>query len=323
MSSTEFISWPKGINTNWTIAPIQNFPSSLATQCLSFICGNCFFYTKYNKKASKPSITDIVAGPQIISEPIELESLFTAALEGGTDDDHLIDYHRFQSHPSRLQSLMQCPAFARLLSLVQVAIDDRVSNYALYKCSILYSRPRGNEQGLHIDDIRTKQDIEKDGELLSVVVALQDDTKLDIANYEKTRQTYKIPVGSMFLFSGTCLHGGAKYHTANARVHLMFMKSNFVNDANRENAISLVFPCPDKDCPYNRGDRVKTVTHSQLQDHWKNVHRKKHGLTLDQFRKSMKGTPIIRCEQCGKGFVNGKSFKIHCNNTCNEMLKRK
>jgi len=33
------ISRPKGKNMNWQIISVENLPASIATQCLSFICG--------------------------------------------------------------------------------------------------------------------------------------------------------------------------------------------------------------------------------------------------------------------------------------------
>jgi len=67
---------------------------------------------------------------------------------------------------------MKNPAFVKVLALTQFAIDSLVNGYTLHKCSILYSLPNGPEQGLHVDDLRSSEDIERDGELLSVVLAL-------------------------------------------------------------------------------------------------------------------------------------------------------
>jgi hypothetical protein len=74
----------------------------------------------------------------------------------------------------------------------------------MYRLSILYSLPNGNAQGLHVDDGRTKEEQEADGELLSVIFAMLDDTKLDICENHEDRKTYSIPSGSIFLFSGRC-----------------------------------------------------------------------------------------------------------------------
>lgn len=254
--------------------------------------------------------------PFILSKPIVLETLFKDALEGGTDKEDLRDYLRYQSHPSRQQSLMKHPAFARLIALTQIAINVRVANYTLHKCSILYSLPHGPQQGLHIDDTRCNEDIDRQGELLSVVLALQDNTKLDIANDKGERQTFQIPFGSMFLFSGTCLHGGASYLSNNCRVHLMFAKKEFKTTIDKDNGISLVYACPDKDCAYNSAATAKTVTLEQLQDHWNKVHRKKHGLTLKQYKKSLEGTHISTCQKCGKIYCNPRTFQHHIKFMC-------
>ena len=69
---------------------------------------------------------------------------------------------------------MKNPAFFKILSLTQVAIDQYITGYALHKCSVLYSWSFGKPQGLHVDDVRSTDDIERESEMLSAIFALQD-----------------------------------------------------------------------------------------------------------------------------------------------------
>jgi hypothetical protein len=59
------MSWSKGKNTNWRIVPVENVPASLTADCLSFICGNCFFYDVKEVK-TRPSVIGVEPSPQVI-----------------------------------------------------------------------------------------------------------------------------------------------------------------------------------------------------------------------------------------------------------------
>lgn len=312
----ELMPWPKGINTNWTIVPVPNVPNSLIEQCLSFICGNCFFYDKAQKKC-KPLIMGIEASQQILSKPIQLEAVFKEASLGKvTDDEPLFDNKRYQSNPSRQQSLMKDTSFSKLIALTQLAVNSRVANYTLLKCSIMYSLAFGYEQGLHIDDTRDTASIERDGEILSVLFALQDNTKLDIANDKGTRKTVAVPSAFMFLFSGTCLHGGSAFLANNARIHMTFAKSKKHAMVPRDNVVRLVFRCPVKSCECNKSIPVKTMARHQLLQHWRHVHSEKFIISLSKYEKSLCGVNIIRCGVCGKAFNDKRGLRRHVKRGC-------
>jgi hypothetical protein len=220
----------------------------------SFICGNCYFYDK-DKKKTKPFVMGIDPGPQIVSKPIEMEALFTEASPGGMDNNHLLDYKRLQTHPSRQASLLKSPAIESIVSATQCIIDAQVSGYSLYKLSCLYSLAHGNQQGLHVDNARSAEEQPRDGELLSVIFSLRDNTKLDIAQNHEVRKTYSIPAGAMFLFSGMCRHGGSMYMTNNLRIHMFFGKQNILRNLRKDNTVPFVFQCPVIDCVHNTGSR--------------------------------------------------------------------
>jgi hypothetical protein len=259
----------------------------------------------------------IEPGQQVLSKPIQLEAVFKEAyLEKPTDDDTKFDYKRYQSNPSRQQSLMKSTSFSKLIALTQLEIDNRVANYTLLKCSILYSLAFGEEQGLHIDDTRDSATIERDGEILSVLLALQDNTKLDIANDKGNRKTFAIASASMFLFSGTCLHGGSGFFTNNARIHMTFAKTKKHAMISRDNIIKLVFRCPVESCECNKSTPVKTMARHQLQQHWRHVHADKYIISLSKYEDYLRGVNLIHCGLCGKAFNDQHGLRRHVKRGC-------
>jgi len=309
------MSWTMGKNSNWKIVPVENVPASLTTDCLSFICGNCFFYD-VKKVKTRPYVIGVEASPQVLSNKIQLEALFSDAIGTGTDDETNCDSRRFQSHPSRMQSLMKNQAFSKIVSLTQLAIDKHVTGYSVHKYSVMYSLSFGKPQGLHIDDVRTPEAIENEGEMLSAIFALQDNTRLDIANGAGERQTYAIPRGSMFLFSGTCIHGGTMFATNNARIHMSFVKMDMLKKTSKDNLFPILYHCPIKDCFRNAEETKKAMTRDQLQDHWKNVHRKKIGVSLWKYEKRCIGQTFLHCDVCRNVFTSKRGLAQHMKKRC-------
>lgn len=197
-----------------------------------------------------------------------------------------MDYRRYQTPPNRQQSLMKCSAIAHIVASAQRVIDSQVHGFSMYRLSILYSLPNGKSQGLHVDDERTKQEQETDSELLSVIFAMLDDTRLGICKNHEDRKTYSIPSGSIFLFSGSCRHGGLSYATHNLRIHMFFVKNQLVKVWKKENTVRLVFHCPVTDCVCNT-IKKRSFTKSQWYDHWRHVHRDKFGISVGKYLKQI------------------------------------
>jgi hypothetical protein len=60
--------------------------------------------------------------------------------------------------------------------MTQNVINAQVEGYVMNKLSVLLSLPFGHPQGIHVDDFRSQDDIKSDGEILSVIFALQNGT---------------------------------------------------------------------------------------------------------------------------------------------------
>jgi hypothetical protein len=120
-----------------------------------------------------------------------------------------------------------------------------VSNYIIMKVTVLFSKPGGPPQELHFDDKRDEGSGEGEGELLSAIIALQDNTQLDIKGDNRKRLTYSIPQMSMFLFSGNCKHGGSSYTQFNVRLHMYLWPKQSLNNSNANvaNVILVNRPC--------------------------------------------------------------------------------
>jgi hypothetical protein len=88
---------------------------------------------------------------------------------------------------------MKKTAFSKLLSLMQLAINNYVADLSLHKCSMLYSLAFGKAYGLHVEDIRDTDEVERVCELLRIIWAFQDNTKLNIVNHNGEQQTNAIP----------------------------------------------------------------------------------------------------------------------------------
>jgi hypothetical protein len=313
--------WPKGNNSNFLILSVPYVTDRMMQNVMSFVCGNCI-YEDEGKTKKKPIVDGVTPSPQVVSTPINLEALFTDAVGDGADNQNQQDFHRFQSHPSRQKSLLKCQSLASIVSATQFVINQQISGYTLFRLSVLYSLSSGKHQGMHVDDGRSIDDIRRDGEMLSVIFALQDGTKLDICRSDTdlvSRKTYIIPSGSMFLLSGKCFHGGSTYKLNNVRIHMMFVTNNIAKVWKKENTIPLVYVCPVANCHDNKG-RPRTFSRTQLYDHWKLFHKSKLGLSLGKYENHMLGKDIIRCEGCQKGFTSRAGLKRHQRSRCRNNI---
>lgn len=319
MSNGETIRWPNGNNCQFLILPVNNASAITMKDALSFVCGNSFFYDKESKK-SIPSSNGIEPSRKILSKAIQLEGLFTEASGRGADEEQSLDYHRYQSPSSRQQSLLKCEAIAKIAASIHTVIEAQITGYSLYRITVLYSLPFGRAQGLHFDDHRNEDAQKKDGEMLSVLFALMDNTKLDICQHGEERKTYSIPAGTMFLFSGKCLHGGSSYSDHNIRLHMFFTRDHLIRVLRKENIVPWVFNCPVPSCVCNT-TKKRSFTKSQWYDHWRNTHRAVVGLSLGNYLKEQSGLDIYRCVKCLKGFTTMKGLKRHSRSRCKASVK--
>jgi hypothetical protein len=302
------IAWPKGNNSSFFILPVPNVTQRTIDEAMSFIRGNCYFLRKNDSKKYKPHVERRLHGQQQLSQLIQLESLFTDAVGEAANDDRFVDYHRFQSNPTRQRSLLKCEHIRNIVASVQNVVTAQCGDYAMSKLSVLYSSiPGGKPQGLHVDDPRSDEDVGNEGEMISVIFALQNDTKVDIAVSNRTgRQTFPFPSCSIFMFNGSFRHGGSAYSTHNIRLHMYFVPSAIRKSNKKDNSIPIGFTCPVSSCSFNIGGRSYAFTKTQLYNHWRDHHKRELGISVEKYRsRIVDGRDVIQCPLCKKGFTTG------------------
>jgi hypothetical protein len=172
------------------------------------------------------------------TNPIQLEHFLAEVIDPSHVGDIDINYSRYQSSPVDSDRLLRCASIKWIVHLMQSFVNKQIIGvrerneigYVVTRVSLLFSRPGGLPQQLHVDDKRDDIAIAKEGEMLSAIVALQDFMRLDIQSHNGKRLTYSIPATSMLLFSGTCKHGGSSYNRFNVRLHMYLLPQQTAGD---------------------------------------------------------------------------------------------
>jgi hypothetical protein len=267
------ISWlHTGNNSNYFILDVLHLPQKVLDEALQFISGTCYYRETQdsNKFLKFPGISPMVVQPP--AEAIELESLFINAYpEGGADDPRNQDLYRFQSNPDAKDVLCANHAISNIIGKIcSILIKLTGIPHSLIKISVLFSRPGGQEQGLHVNDVRMEEVVSRDGELLSVIIALMHDTNVNIRTVNNGRKSFYIPRGAMIVMGGNCLHSGSSYSKCKARLHLEFLPIPVSHRSSTEqvfhNTVGTRFTCPLVTCPIKTKDshfllkRIFTIT---------------------------------------------------------------
>ena len=316
------VKWPVGgRNSRFMIVNIPSITQSLVDKTLAFISSNCCYVTK-DKIRRFISIQGIERNAKS-ANPIQLEHFLADVVDADHDASGIkIDYSRYQSSPRDSDRLMQCASIKRIVHLTQSivhkqlvgAVENTTFGYAVTRVTLLFSKPGGLPQQLHIDDSRDDLTMANEGEMLSAIVALQDCTRLDIEGDNGKRLTYSIPPTSMFLFSGICKHGGSSYNRFNVRLHMYMFPTQTAGDTERniDNVIVVNCPCPISECQNSK--EGETFTTSQLYYHWNKYHLKEEGLSLGKFIERRNGGTVIQCDLCRKGFNTKRGLGRHKKN---------
>lgn len=307
------IEWPKaGKNSQFLIMNIPTLYPSIIREALEFISNCCCYkYTPRQKKYL--SFPGILRDNENELDPIVLEQLFIDPIGINGDETDNLDTKRFQSSPDDQEKIKKSSAIAKILDRVETIVNDNANKpYVFNKVSIIYSRPFGQPQGIHHDDYRDTTVIEKEGEMLSVIVALMENTKLDIKDDYDQRKTFAIPAGSMFLFSGSCDHGGSSYNVGNVRLHIEFVpkSNNPEQDIVSSNIVPKRFICPVEHCTTHH-DCLTFSSKSRLYDHWHKKHLTCEGISLGKYIARSQGKNLMLCETCKKGFNSRKGLSRH------------
>lgn len=306
------IQWPTaGSNSKFLIMDIPLLPPTVIREALEFISTRCCYkYTTHHTKfLSFPSILRDI---DCKDDPVVLEQLFIDPIGIENNETINLDPKRFQTSPSDQDKIRESKAIIKIVDDVTTVVNANANKpYVSHKISIIYSRPFGEPQGIHQDDYRDVAAIEQEGEMISVIVALMDNTKLDIKNNNGERKTYSIPSGTMFLFSGSCEHGGSSYTVSNARLHIEFIpRKECGEQLALHNLIQQRYFCPIDACPLN-DDGSSFPTKSRLYDHWRKKHLCDEGISVGKYIAMTKGKTILLCQTCKKGFTSKKGLSRH------------
>ncbi len=290
---------------------LPSITEDMLSNAVSFISNKCFYYDVEDGKKTYLHLPAI-AVKRNTRDSILLEKLFKEAVRG-EEVEH--DDFRFQTLPNSDTKLLKSKHVKDIYCITEKTVRGIDNRFSVGKFSVLYSKLGGAPQGFHIDDFsKTKEEEEQFGEMLSAIVAIQDNTTIDVVGLDKkSRMSIMIPKGFMFLFGGYFLHGGSSYECHNVRLHFYFYRSCSIADKEvrtelRRNEITMQTVCPVPDCKESIERTLFTST--KIQDHWYTTHRDKIKLTYCQYISYKKGT-LQTCKQCGKKLVSERAAKDH------------
>jgi hypothetical protein len=310
----EHFPFPIGTQNKCITLHIDSLTDDLIEGALKFISKHGYHYTPTNKKKHIIVPRGCTSSVPDRTHSIEFESLFKEALDDGSDNMQHRDYYRYQTNPDSAPKLLECPEIKEILNRVQVCMNRQVNGYTPTKISFLYSLPGGKPQGWHQDDTRDEGRIITAGSLISAIVALENDTKLDVRNRKFERKTFIIPKGTMFVFDGKLVHGGSAYQKHNLRIHIYFMKmvdkggSGEQSHNDSDNAIAHTYRCPVEGCP--KCISKCNLTLSQMRNHWRMKHAAVENMGWKRYEASLKGN-LHKCEQCGKTYLSVNGLNKH------------
>lgn len=161
----------------------------------------------------------------LVEETFLLDNMFASTSQKVNYDEKRlsIPHFRYENNP-------QCEnkGFVKIMKKIRekVIAQARQFDKGFRKviCNIIVSLPDGQEQSIHIDDVR---DHPKD-DMLSCIVAIDEDTALNFGNSSGTKRIVKkhMQRGMGFIFSGQSRHGGCSYKKMNIRLHFYILKSD-------------------------------------------------------------------------------------------------
>lgn len=303
----EGIPWPLGGNSQkYLVLNVPGITNTLLKDALAFISNCCFVSGERSK--NKKSFLNLpgVRRDRTMRQKheIRMENLLKDGIEEGTNKSSNVDRYRFQSSPDDVEKLQSNGALRDIVTRATQVIHYYDKAYAVAKFGILYSKAGGNPQGGHFDENRTKEEIEKYGEMVTAIVPLMDGTSLDLFDSDGNRNRVSISPHMMVIFSGDLMHGGADYMECNARLHIYFTRDS---SAMINNTVGVGVMCPFIGCNWHKNRHV--FTQRQLHDHWQHYHRME-GMTLQQYIAKREGR-LIRCDTCKRYSIGERGFKRH------------
>jgi hypothetical protein len=247
-----------------------------------------------------------------------MERLFKQGTKDGVENTKNVDSYRYQSGRSSDGNLLANAAIRDIVTHVTKLMHEFDVNFRVVNVNILYSKANGAPQGVHMDECRTRKEIEGEGEMISAIVPLMENTSLDIFNKDHRRNRITILPTMMIIFSGDLLHGGADYNEPNARLHMYFVRGCRTA---LENTIQIGDICPHQECYKHKAGVI--YTKMQLRDHWNLHHKVKENMTVGQYAANLEGR-LLLCRYCKGYSIGNKGYTRH-KKLCHErdiVLKR-
>jgi hypothetical protein len=307
----------------FALIPIEGFNQRLADGVFEYVAKHGFCLNQTDRKI--PVVVPRMKPPQDEKTySIQFRSLFIDSVDEGAESPGQADYYRYQTGPDDAPKILkECKALQQIVNLAHIEINKQVKGYVPFKVSLLYSRPKGKPQGFHIDDYRSEAICKRDGPFLSVIVALQNGTTLDLKNKNNERDTYSFPKGTLVVFDGRLMHGGSAYKSHNLRVHIYFKYKGDTEerkggdggediDINHdgEDSVALLYRCPVKGCDHCK--RKINFTYEDIYNHWRDYHRDQEKMSLKVYKACLDPDSYWEeCDVCKKAFFTRDRLENH------------
>ena len=242
-----------------------HIPSTFKGVCRKLKVDSDTFYEKAERIGDKVEIVQ-----KSIEDSFCLDKLFKSNSAGNIDyslkryslvEKNLIHHPKYEDIKDSIEEIKsQVCAYAS-------RIRGKGKMYA--EMTVLYSSPGCEKQALHKDDYGSSTDIDN---VMSCIIALEEGTGLDLAANlsAQTRDTFKIPPGSFFLFCGSQVHGGTSYTSSNLRLHFYLHENRNQLDRVNDGNIGVVYRCKVPDCNYSTTEEEYLLKHeTRMHADWK------------------------------------------------------
>ena len=234
-------SYPKE-NQDWFSFDL-GLPNIAYENALDWMKDNCVY--KDDEGGPYLRILDATSEQGYKRNRMILNNLFKKADGKGVSvETGNVDSHRFISNKKGLWHQKSSEGVNLLVvTATEMAAKIICPAWLMRNSSILYSKQGGDDQGIHRDDPRSKEDRKRQGEMASVLISVIDGTKIN--NFEGKKSNHKrvieIPKGHCIVYGGRQMHSGCGYHNNNARIHLYLGPKTLVPN----NTIQPIYECSE------------------------------------------------------------------------------
>jgi len=153
---------------------------SVYEKALDWMKDNCVYRDQL--KGPHHRILDATSEQGNKKNKMILDNLFKKAdVKGVFVETGNVDSHRFVSNKAGLwHQKSSAGVNVLVVTATEMAAKIICPAWLMRNSSILYSKQGGDDQGIHRDDPRSKEDRERQGEMASVLISVMDGTKINI-----------------------------------------------------------------------------------------------------------------------------------------------